>query len=147
MATLHKFKLLATQCAVTATPTQSPTTSPVFHIRRRRKTLRMLLSKNSDVRRRIPRREDESEVEEDPLPEKRVRRKLKDLFVSSPPFEEKERRSGERGGGEEVGLISGNAAAVRRGGVGGGALRPVAASLRYRLLRRAWRPVLVTIPE
>ncbi|KAJ7000540.1 hypothetical protein D5086_008512 [Populus alba] len=147
MATLHKFKLLATQCAVTATPTQSPTTSPVFHIRRRRKTLRMLLSKNSDVRRRIPRREDESEVEEDPLPEKRVRRKLKDLFVSSPPFEEKERRSGERGGGEEVGLISGGAAAVRRGGVGGGALRPVAASLRYRLLRRAWRPVLVTIPE
>ncbi|KAJ6936202.1 hypothetical protein NC652_011053 [Populus alba x Populus x berolinensis] len=135
MATLHKFKLLATQCAVTATPTQSPTTSPVFHIRRRRKTLRMLLSKNSDVR------------QEDPLPEKRVRRKLKDLFVSSPPFEEKERRSGERGGGEEVGLISGGAAAVRRGGVGGGALRPVAASLRYRLLRRAWRPVLVTIPE
>ncbi|KAG6779160.1 hypothetical protein POTOM_015531 [Populus tomentosa] len=75
MATLHKFKLLATQCAVTATPTQSPTTSPVFHIRRRRKTLRMLLSKNSDVRRRIPRREDESEVEEDPLPEKRSARK------------------------------------------------------------------------
>jgi hypothetical protein len=107
----------------------------------------MLLSKNSDVRRRIPRREDESEAEEDPLPEKRVRRKLKDLFVSSPPFEEMERRSGERGGGEEVGLISGGAAAVRRGGVGGGALRPVAASLRYRLLRRAWRPVLVTIPE
>ncbi|KAJ6936206.1 hypothetical protein NC652_011057 [Populus alba x Populus x berolinensis] len=136
MATLHKFKLLATQCAVTATPTQSPTTSPVFHIRRRRKTLRMLLSKNSDVRRK------------DPLPEKRVRRKLKDLFVfPSPPFEEKERRSGERGGGEEVGLISGGAAAVRRGGVGGGALRPVAASLRYRLLRSAWRPVLVTIPE
>ncbi|KAJ6738616.1 hypothetical protein OIU74_003557 [Salix koriyanagi] len=92
----------------------------------------------------IPRREeDQSEVEEDPLPEKRVRRKLKDLFVSSPPFEEKERC----GGGEEVGLFSGGAAAVRRSGVGGGALRPVAASLRYRLLRRAWRPVLVTIPE
>ncbi|KAB5560971.1 hypothetical protein DKX38_005928 [Salix brachista] len=144
MATLHKFKLLATQCAVTATPTQSPTTSPVFHIRRRRKTLRMLLSKNPDVRRGIPRREeDQSEVEEDPLPEKRVRRKLKDLFVSSPPFEEKERC----GGGEEVGLFRGGAAAVRRSGVGGGALRPVAASLRYRLLRRAWRPVLVTIPE
>ena len=143
MATLHKFKLLATQCAVTATPTQSPTTSPVFHIRRRRKTLRMLLSKNPDVRRGIPRREDQSEVEEDPLPEKRVRRKLKDLFVSSPPFEDKERC----GGGEEVGLFSGGAAAVRRSGVGGGALRPVAASLRYRLLRRAWRPVLVTIPE
>ncbi|KAJ6707481.1 50S RIBOSOMAL-LIKE PROTEIN [Salix viminalis] len=144
MATLHKFKLLATQCAVTATPTQSPTTSPVFHIRRRRKTLRMLLSKNPDVRRGIPRREeDQSEVEEDPLPEKRVRRKLKDLFVSSPPFEEKERC----GGGEEAGLFSGGAAAVRRSGVGGGALRPVATSLRYRLLRRAWRPVLVTIPE
>ncbi|KAF9683966.1 hypothetical protein SADUNF_Sadunf04G0068900 [Salix dunnii] len=137
MTTLHKFKLLATQCAVTATPTQSPTTSPVFHIRRRRKTLRMLLSKNSDVRRGIPRREDQSEVEEDPLPEKRVRRKLKDLFVSSPPFEERERSGG---GDDEVGLISGGAAAVRRSGVGGGALR-------YRLLRRAWRPVLVTIPE
>ncbi|CAK7344273.1 unnamed protein product [Dovyalis caffra] len=133
---------------ITATPTQSPTTSPVFHIRRRRKTLRMLLSKNSDLRRRIPRREDQSEVEEDPLPEKKVRRKLKDLFVSSPPFEEKERRSGERGGGEEVGLISGGGVALRRGsGSGGGALGPVAASFRYRLLRRAWRPVLFTIPE
>ncbi|KAJ6960478.1 hypothetical protein D5086_030970 [Populus alba] len=145
MATLQKFKLLATQCAVTATPTQSPTTSPVFHIRRRRKTLRMLLSKKSDARWRAPRREDQSEVEEDPLPEKGVRRKLKDLFVASPPFEQ-ERRGGERGGGEEVGLISGGGAALRRGG-GGGALRPVAATFRYRLLRRAWRPVLVTIPE
>ncbi|KAH8483314.1 hypothetical protein POPTR_017G117866v4 [Populus trichocarpa] len=144
MATLQKFKLLATQCAV-ATPTQSPTTSPVFHIRRRRKTLRMLLSKKSDARWRAPRREDQSEVEEDPLPEKGVRRKLKDLFVSSPPFEQ-ERRGGERGGGEEVGLISGGGAALRRGG-GVGALRPVAATFRYRLLRRAWRPVLVTIPE
>ncbi|KAJ6867285.1 hypothetical protein NC652_038491 [Populus alba x Populus x berolinensis] len=115
MATLQKFKLLATQCAVTATPTQSPTTSPVFHIRRRRKTLRMLLSKKSDARWRAPRREDQSEVEEDPLPEKGVRRKLKDLFVASPPFEQ-ERRGGERGGGEEVGLISGGGGALRRGG-------------------------------
>ncbi|XP_011021279.1 PREDICTED: uncharacterized protein LOC105123400 [Populus euphratica] len=146
MATLQKFKLLATQCAVTATPTQSPTTSPVFHIRRRRKTLRMLLSKKSDARWRAPGREDQSQVEEDPLPEKRVRRKLKDLFVSSPPFEQ-ERRGGERGvGGDEVGLISGGGATLRRGG-GGGALRPVAATFRCRLLRRAWRPVLVTIPE
>ncbi|KAG6743143.1 hypothetical protein POTOM_054089 [Populus tomentosa] len=105
----------------------------------------MLLSKKSDARWRAPRREDQSEVEEDPLPEKGVRRKLKDLFVASPPFEQ-ERRGGERGGGEEVGLISGGGGALRRGG-GGGALRPVAATFRYRLLRRAWRPVLVTIPE
>ncbi|KAJ6290645.1 hypothetical protein OIU78_026397 [Salix suchowensis] len=147
MATLQKFKLLATQCTITATPTQSPTTSPVFHIRRRRKTLRMLLSKKSDARWRVPRREDQSEEEEDPLPEKGVRRKLKDLFVSSPPFEQKERRAGERGGGEEVGLISGGGGGASRRGGAASSLRPVAASFRYRLLRRAWRPVLVTIPE
>ncbi|KAF9663997.1 hypothetical protein SADUNF_Sadunf17G0110100 [Salix dunnii] len=133
---------------VIATPTQSPTTSPVFHIRRRRKTLRMLLSKKSDARWRVPRREDQSEVEEeDPLPEKGVRKKLKDLFVSSPPFEQKERRAGERGGGEEVGLISGGGGGASRRGGAASSLRPVAASFRYRLLRRAWRPVLVTIPE
>ncbi|GFY84787.1 50S ribosomal protein-like protein [Actinidia rufa] len=45
MATLQKFKLLATQCAVAGSPTRSPTTSPVIHLRRR-KTLRMLLGRN-----------------------------------------------------------------------------------------------------
>ncbi|KAJ8761166.1 hypothetical protein K2173_001222 [Erythroxylum novogranatense] len=155
MATLQKFKLLATQCAVAGTPTQSPTASPVFHIRRRRKTLRMLLSRSTDRRRRFPRHDDESELQigEDP-PEKRVRRKLKDLFVSSPPFEDKEKN---RDGGE-IGLLpvsngssggggggSGGGLAVRRGGVGG--MRPISGTFRYRLLRRAWRPMLVTIPE
>lgn len=85
-------------------------------------------------------------------------RKLKDLFVSSPPLEDKEKKtnsSNHRDGGSEIGLLpvtgsvgggSGCSLAARRGGASG-ALRPVSATFRYRLLRRAWRPVLVTIPE
>ncbi|KAL6191089.1 hypothetical protein ACLB2K_037481 [Fragaria x ananassa] len=45
MATLQKFKLLATQCAVVAgSPTRNPTASPVIHLCRR-KTLRMFLNR------------------------------------------------------------------------------------------------------
>ncbi|KAM7266792.1 hypothetical protein ACFE04_008958 [Oxalis oulophora] len=91
---------------------------------RRRQTLRMLLNQS-------------------PPPEKNGekinvhrRQKLKDLFLSSPPpFDEKNvvgfvpetGRSGDDG--ERRGLLR----------------RP--STFRYRLLRRAWRPVLVTIPE
>ncbi|XP_043807451.1 uncharacterized protein LOC110609767 [Manihot esculenta] len=151
MTTLHKFKLLATQCAVTGSPTQSPTTSPVIHLRRR-KTLRMLLSRSAEhQRRRIPRGDDQSELQKGPPEKKRVRRKLKDLFVSSPPFEDKEKDNpddavellpvsgGGSGGGGDGGL------AARR--AGGSSLRPLSGTFRYRLLRRAWRPMLVTIPE
>lgn len=159
MATLQKFKLLATQCAVAGSPTRSPSASPVIHLRRR-KTLRMLLSRPE---RRLPRREIPSEVSEidddddgedrPPMKSKdvRTRRKLKDLFVSSPPLED--RVSDKRDDGEEqrgllpgTGSVSGGVGlAARRRGIG--SLRPVTAGFRYRLLRRAWRPVLVTIPE
>ncbi|XP_020224204.2 uncharacterized protein LOC109806241, partial [Cajanus cajan] len=74
---MHKFKFLATQCAVAGSPTRSPTTSPVIHLRRR-KTLRMFLAR---------RRFHPPPKEPPPIPhsESRVRHKLKDLFVSSPP--------------------------------------------------------------
>ncbi|CAH1413502.1 uncharacterized protein LOC111909844 [Lactuca sativa] len=143
MATLQKFKLLATQCALAGSPSRSPATSPVIHLRRR-KTLRMLLS------RRLPRREefldrrgnndvDSSDNRKDVGG---VRQKLKDLLVSSPPSPrllEQNRTDG----GEETKRWSGGG--VRRGGSRG--LRPLSGTLRQRLLRRAWRPVLGTIPE
>uniref|UniRef100_M1CHY2 DUF7806 domain-containing protein n=1 Tax=Solanum tuberosum TaxID=4113 RepID=M1CHY2_SOLTU len=94
MATLQKFKLLATQCAVAGSPTRSPTTSPVIHLRRR-KTLRMLLSRSiggGGSGRRLPRREvcspDRFVGERDSTEKGKelvVSHKLKDLFVSSPP--------------------------------------------------------------
>ncbi|KAL8034451.1 hypothetical protein ABFX02_12G029400 [Erythranthe guttata] len=154
MATLQKFKLLATQCAVaagTGSPTRSPTTSPVVHLRRR-KTLRMLLRGGGGGGRRLPPRCDDGSPDrrrsggEDRSPEKgkvlSVRHKLKDLFVSSPPaFGERHSENVREGllpsGGENGG--------VRRGGIR--SLRPLSATVRQRLLRRAWRPVLVGIPE
>lgn len=163
MATLQKFKFLATQCAVIGSPTRSPTTSPVIHIRRR-KTLRMLLGGrgnsgafnkrfihhnnrrvDSPDRPKIADRKSASEKEN-----LGVRLKLKDLFVSSssptkvPEEEEEDQKrllpaTGNAGGGALV--------VARRVG-GGGGVRPFSATLRQRLLmRRAWRPVLVAIPE
>ncbi|XP_059641990.1 uncharacterized protein LOC132283956 [Cornus florida] len=157
MATLQKFKLLATQCAVAGSPTRSPTTSPVIHLRRRR-TLRMFLSRNAGAGHRLPRRDDSPDRQGTvggDSPEKKskeliVRHKLKDLFVSSPPFED--RGSDKVGNERELFLPE----TGRAGGVVGGAtgrrggqrsLRPLSATLRQRLLRRAWRPVLVTIDE
>ncbi|XP_016468937.1 uncharacterized protein LOC107791390 [Nicotiana tabacum] len=148
MATLQKFKLLATQCAVAGSPTRSPTTSPVIHLRRR-KTLRMLLSRN----RRLPRREVCSPDRHRDSPEKGkelvVSHKLKDLFVSSPPSFENTLSGNTRQGlspatsGAGGGISAGSA--VRR--IGLRSLRPLSATFRQRLLRRAWRPVLVSIPE
>ncbi|CDP02757.1 unnamed protein product [Coffea canephora] len=162
MATLQKFKLLATQCAVAGSPTRSPSASPVIHLRRR-KTLRMLLSRGGSGSRRIPRREEGSPDRrgcERNSPEKgkelMVSHKLRDLFVSSPPtFDERVSENVREGllsggvssgvGGGGVGGASGGFG-LRRGG-GGRQLRPLSATFRQRLLRRAWRPVLVTIPE
>ncbi|KAI3430019.1 uncharacterized protein J3R85_008291, partial [Psidium guajava] len=82
------FKLLATQCSVVGSPSRSPTTSPVVHLRRR-KTLRMLLNRTD--RRRLPRREGspKQDLGRRSPPENpdsfRARHKLRDLFVSSPP--------------------------------------------------------------
>ncbi|KAM2958375.1 uncharacterized protein LOC126609641 [Malus sylvestris] len=164
MATLQKFKLLATQCAVAGSPTRSPSASPVIHLRRR-KTLRMFLTRQD--RRRLPRQTNSSEsppIDGDnrngDSPQKskevaRVRRKLKDLFVSSPPFEDRisDRRSGGIGNeGEGRGLLSATGSGDGAGEIptlrgAGLSLRPITASFRNRLLKRAWRPVLVTIPE
>ncbi|GLT34059.1 hypothetical protein SLA2020_378640 [Shorea laevis] len=161
MATLQKFKLLATQCTIAGSPGRSPSASPVIHIRRR-KTLRMLLNRSSASERRRFGRCDDREKVADRSPEKtaatetsnkkggskregRGRRKLKELFVSSPPFEERESKSGV---GDSEGLLPAprsvsDGQAARHGG----SLRQITGAFRYRLLRRAWRPVLVTIPE
>ncbi|KAE8681203.1 FAM108B1 protein [Hibiscus syriacus] len=163
MATLHKFKLLATQCAVAGSPGSSPITSPVLHLRRR-KTFRMLLNRSSATgRRRFHRDHEDRDIVLPPQPpvpsttsnsdgkkksnEKKSRRKLKELFVASPPFEARE--SNNKSCEEEiedpslVTVSSGEEPSSR----GSGSLRTVTASFRYRLLRRAWRPMLVTIPE
>ncbi|CAK9326144.1 unnamed protein product [Citrullus colocynthis] len=160
MATLHKFKLLASQCAVAGSPTPSPTASPVIHLRRRRrKTLRMLLNRTD--RRRFPYQDnstdpqdvddhdddDHNMISEKNEKEVRARRKLKDLFVSSPPLEDK---VSDRRIEEQEGLLT--AANTSAAGIGSPSttrrsLRPISATFRYRFLRRAWRPVLVAIPE
>lgn len=154
MATLQKFKFLATQCAVAGSPTRSPTTSPVIHLRRR-KTLRMLLGRGGSGAaggRRLPSRcgdgspDRRGSSDKERSPEKgdelsvSVSHKLRDLFVSSPPsFSERESENiGER-------LLPAGGGGGRRGGPR--SLRPLSATFRQRLLRRAWRPVLVTIPE
>ncbi|KAM1011854.1 hypothetical protein EV2_048195 [Malus domestica] len=157
MVTLQKVKLLATQCAVTGSPTRSPSASPVIHLRRR-KTLRMFLSRQDH--RRLPSRTNSSKSppidgdnrDGDP-PQKskdvaRVRRKLKDLFVSSPPLEDSVSDRRGRGivdGEEERGLLS----ETGSGGVAGRfpTRRGGGLSFRNRLLKRSWRPVLVSIPE
>ncbi|EYU44614.1 hypothetical protein ABFS82_08G069600 [Erythranthe guttata] len=155
MATLQKFKLLATQCAVAASPTRSPTASPVIYLRRRR-TLRMLLSRaGMGSRRRLPPRcgdaspdrrrsgggggGDDEERSPEKSKELMVSRKLKDLFVSSPPA------LGERLSENVREMLLPSGGDLRRGVAR--SLRPLSATLRQRLLRRAWRPVLVAIPE
>ncbi|CAK8542637.1 unnamed protein product [Lathyrus sativus] len=158
MPNLHKFKLLATQCAIAGSPTRSPTTSPVIHLRRR-KTLRMFLTRPNDRRRFHPPPLDPPETSPD---EVKVRHKLKDLFVSSPSppptlQDEKnicQQQQQHHQDDQKDGLLSGSTVGVRfrtgspfRRSSAVAALRPVSSAFRYRLLRRAWRPVLFTIPE
>ncbi|OWM64420.1 uncharacterized protein LOC116208587 [Punica granatum] len=161
MGSLQKVKHLTTSCAVSGSTTRSPSASPVVHLRRRRrKTLRMLLD-HSDDRRQF--RSNSPEVKfaaghEDSQMERagsslRSRRKLKDLFVSSsPPLEGTESPS-DNGGDTEIGerLVTGTAATPEISSVlrrrYTGSLRPSVGPFRYRLLRRAWRPALVPIPE
>jgi len=81
-----------------------------------------------------------------------VRLKLKDLFISSPPpailgdgvRTVREEEEGQRLLPPAIGSPGRGLAMVRDGGR---ALRPLSATFRQRLLRRAWRPVLVAIPE
>ncbi|WZZ06300.1 uncharacterized protein LOC103831141 [Brassica rapa] len=157
---LQKFKLLATHCGTVA---ESPTRSPVVHLRRR-KTLRLLLTRSSDRWRspEIQSNADESTGSDGArgLSGKRdkirSRRKLRELFVSSPPVEEGQRGGDAANERERALPVNG---VYTSGGIGeestgrrmglNGATRPMLSSgtLRCRLLRRAWRPVLVTIPE
>lgn len=135
MATLHEFKLLAAHCAVTSSSTRSPTASPIVarrrRCRRRHKTLRMFL------------REDPPDAREK---EGRIRHKLKDLFVSSP--EDGDQRCRDQEWQERPEVLSAVASSCPGGRLRiGSALRPVSSVLRFRSIRRAWRPVLVTIPE
>ncbi|CAJ1947478.1 unnamed protein product [Sphenostylis stenocarpa] len=127
--TLHSsFKLLATHCTTT-TATHSPTASPVLR-RRRRKTLRMLLHHD-------PPESADNHV--------RVRSKLKDLLLSSPPpppITKRQEQATFLPASTGVGFRSRTGSRLRRGVSAAG---PV--SLRHRLLRRAWRPVLLSIPE
>ena len=160
---LQKFKLLATHCGTVA---ESPTRSPVVHLRRR-KTLRLLLTRSSDRWRspEIQSNADESTGSDGArgLSGKRdkirSRRKLRELFVSSPPVEEGQRGGGGGDSGNEMERALPVNGVYTSGGIGeestgrrmglNGATRPMLSSgtLRCRLLRRAWRPVLVTIPE
>jgi len=127
----HSFKLLATHCATT-TATHSPTASPVLRRRRRRKTLRMLLLHD-------PPESADNHV--------RVRSRLKDLLLSSPPppppiTKRQEHDSLLPSASAGVGFRSRTGSRLLRGSAAAG---PV--SFRRRLLRRAWRPVLLSIPE
>ncbi|KAK9934703.1 hypothetical protein M0R45_021837 [Rubus argutus] len=142
MATLQKLKLLALQCGAAQSPTRSPRTSPLIQLRRRKPSLLMLLSRSRSSRRRDP----PAPVQSSPERSLASRHSLKDLFVSSPPFEVSEKMRAESEKRQEFGLV-----VVARGGFGGvgpGSPRPGWTGFRYKsLLRRAWRPVLVTIPE
>ncbi|PKU61919.1 uncharacterized protein LOC110116587 [Dendrobium catenatum] len=155
MAALQKFKLLATQCATARSPSRAPSAaaasgggSPGFRLRRR-KTLRMLLG----------RRKSYSAVEPSDLPGKRGT--LRDLFVSSPPLTPDRCEAGGRNEVECGGEVGGAMRCEREvdgvwrrlgmdllaGGGRRGFMRFGTRGLRHRLLRRTWRPVLVTIPE
>ncbi|XP_077220953.1 50S ribosomal-like protein [Tasmannia lanceolata] len=143
METLQKFKILATQCAVAGSPTRSPNTSPGFQLRRR-KTLRMLLirSESSRLDSSVLER-DQQLIDPDKAEKKRLlSHTLKDLLVSTPPFEGKSGEVTRNGGGKRDRFLP-----VVMNRAGSGYARPITARLRYRLLRRAWRPMLVTIPE
>ncbi|CAA7408428.1 unnamed protein product [Spirodela intermedia] len=166
MAAFQRFKLLATQCATAAgSPSRSPlptssAKSPSFHLRRRKTTLRRLLSRSSSssssTRRLLRRREEAGDGGAQPGDGERKgllshHTSLKDLFVSSSPSPPDP--GALRLGAGDCGRQSPPPArsAVRRSvlegiGGGGGRFRSTAA-LRFRLLRRAWRPALLTIPE
>ncbi|KAJ8769834.1 hypothetical protein K2173_008242 [Erythroxylum novogranatense] len=149
MATLQKFKLLATQCGVAQSPTRSPRTSPVVHLRRRKTTLRMLLSRSSS-RRSPPRQFYPPPLPKvpGPPPEKK-RDTLKDLFVSSPAFEGEEEKD-DRKAREVMGEGKCDVFKMKVNGLLGepGSPRPGWIGFRHRsILRRAWRPMLAGIPE
>ncbi|KAK9277630.1 hypothetical protein L1049_007176 [Liquidambar formosana] len=145
MATLQKFKLFATQCAVPRSTTLSPTSSAVLQFRRR-KSFRNLLSCHSGRRSPPGRDLDDRERLIAPEPEEKnkkdvVGRTLKDLFGSSPSLED-DCEVAEKIRGKVQGLVE---FPCVLNGLGGGPAGRV--GFRHKLLRRAWRPMLSTIPE
>ncbi|XP_010492501.1 PREDICTED: uncharacterized protein LOC104769881 [Camelina sativa] len=163
LSRLHKFKLFAAHRSLEASsaagnPAMSPTRSPVFNLRRR-KTLRMLFEKSSDSRSRNLRQilEDSPESDGNSGKNKRgnhraARCKLKELLVTSPspPFNGRE-EIGREERSENLSSVTVRSVAYngdgreltgRRLGSSGSVQ-----SFRLRILRKPWRPVLVTIPE
>ncbi|KAI4357772.1 hypothetical protein L6164_001699 [Bauhinia variegata] len=172
MATLQRFKLLATQCGVAPSPTRSPRTSPLVQLRRRKTTLRMLFSRSTSLR--LSRRRDSPsplqlkhlldspEEEEDKKKKEKEKSKdyvqrnsLKELFVSSPPKEEEgEGEISEIHNATEFGSAATGTGSIALGGSvswrdGSGSPKPGwTVGFRCRsLLRKTWRPMLLTIPE
>ncbi|KAI3899674.1 hypothetical protein MKW92_022325 [Papaver armeniacum] len=161
MATLQKFKFLATQCAVSRgspSPSRSPGASPVFQLRRR-KTLRMLFSKKfstttyssdasrTDLQRLINNRDSPPEKKNESSISSSSSNKLKDLFISSPspppPTHEGKslRENVARDSREDLMVLRSS------NGVGLSSSRSILSTFRYRLIKRSWRPVLITIAE
>lgn len=147
MVMLQKFKLMATQCGA---PAPSPTASPLIQLRRR-KTLRTLLGR-TPRRREFPDRQAAAEKKRNKKSKDAGSRSLKELFVSSPPPHEDSKTAAERMNNKSEAFPSAtNREDVGGGGGGPGAAplspRPVWLGFRQRCIKRAWRPVLVTIPE
>ncbi|XP_054824370.1 uncharacterized protein LOC129322231 [Prosopis cineraria] len=155
MATLQKFKLLATHCGMARSPTRSPRASPMVQFRRRKTTLRMLLNRN--MGRQSPRRRN-SPIQQNHLfgvPEERKKEKrkelmrrnsLKELFVSSPPKEEANTEIPTRRL-DSVGTVVGIGGPVVWSN-GPGSPKPVWRGFRIRsLLKKGWHPGLQPISE
>ncbi|XP_022775544.1 uncharacterized protein LOC111317378 [Durio zibethinus] len=157
MTTLQKFKLLATQCGVTQSPTRSPRTSPVVNFHRPKTTLRMLLTRSSSRKSSTRREMSYPQSFVGNLPEKKKDNKdlsghtLKDLFVSSPSLEDDDDEGkfvNEKFGGKSEVVLATKLSDLNGLGGEAGSPRPGWIGFRHRmLLRRVWRPMLMTIPE
>ncbi|KAG6579218.1 hypothetical protein SDJN03_23666, partial [Cucurbita argyrosperma subsp. sororia] len=151
MASLLKFKLLSTHCGVAQSPTLSPRTSPLLHLRRRKTTLRMLLTRNFS--RRSPRRCALPEKNVDDRKDLTRGNKLKDLFVSSPPYDGTDARINETAIAAPIRNVTPVCRKKADDHIGSagfkpGSPRPVWTGFRYKyLLQKTWRPVLAGIPE
>ncbi|XP_044489007.1 uncharacterized protein LOC123213598 [Mangifera indica] len=160
MAALQKFKILATPCGVVQSPTGSSRTSPLVQLPRKMTTLRMLLTKNtSRYSQKLLSSQQEVVVlvdhEHDVLDETKKKKSqsntLKDLFLSS--FEDDNVRNVKADDDDDDMKVRDKSEILLmkklQGGLGGepGMSRPVWVGFRHRLLRKAWKPKLVSIPE